>query len=257
VDTVIRGNLIRGVYHQKQGAFGIWIDYANQSVRITGNIIYRTQTAPLFIEMNHGPMLVDNNILVGHEVLSNSEATVFAHNLFVDCGYHFRPDRKRKSAYYAPHTTKPAGRGGGDVAREDLWFNNLFVRTGMDGVRKGDGYRSDFNVFLEGAKPSAFGDAKSVVAPAPARFAITDHPLGATVTFAVDDRAAALEGPWVDAKLAGVFTTVGQTLEDRHGKPIRVTRDLTGNAFRHPVPGPLAALKAGPNAVTWTYKKHK
>lgn len=35
VDTVISGNLIRGVFHQQQGAFGIWIDFGNQGIRIT------------------------------------------------------------------------------------------------------------------------------------------------------------------------------------------------------------------------------
>ncbi|MCL4193544.1 MAG: DUF1565 domain-containing protein, partial [Thermoguttaceae bacterium] len=40
VDTVISGNLIRGVFRQEQGAFGIWIDFGNQGIRITRNIIY-------------------------------------------------------------------------------------------------------------------------------------------------------------------------------------------------------------------------
>ena len=30
VDTVLRSNLIRGVYHQGYGAFGIWMDWGNQ-----------------------------------------------------------------------------------------------------------------------------------------------------------------------------------------------------------------------------------
>ena len=73
VDTVIRGNLIRGVYHQKYGAFGIWMDWGNQGTRITGNIIYNTQAATVFLEMDHGPILVDNNVLIGQAVRSNSE----------------------------------------------------------------------------------------------------------------------------------------------------------------------------------------
>ena len=65
VDTVIRGNLIRGVYHQGYGAFGIWMDWGNQGTRITGNIIYNTQAANIYLEMDHGPILVDNNVLIG------------------------------------------------------------------------------------------------------------------------------------------------------------------------------------------------
>ena len=94
VDTVIDNNLIRGVFRQQQGAFGIWIDFGNQGIRITRNIIYNTEAATVFLEMNHGPILVDNNVLIGQSVRSNSEATVFAHNLFVDCGYDLQPGRQ-------------------------------------------------------------------------------------------------------------------------------------------------------------------
>ena len=164
VDTVISGNLIRGVYHQKEGAFGIWMDFGNQGTRITRNIIYNTEAATVFLEMDHGPTLVDNNILIGQPVRSNSEATVFAHNLFVDCGYDYSPDTGRRSEYYTPHTTKIVGRKTG-TAQDDKWFNNIFVRQGLDRVKTAPGYASDYNVFLEGAKKSTFGDEHSVVDP--------------------------------------------------------------------------------------------
>jgi hypothetical protein len=34
VDTVVSDNLIRGVHHQMQGAFGIWMDFGNQGTPI-------------------------------------------------------------------------------------------------------------------------------------------------------------------------------------------------------------------------------
>lgn len=250
VDTVISGNLIRGVYHQKQGAFGIWIDFGNQGIRISGNIIYNTQAAPVFLEMNHGPILVDNNVLVGQHILGNSEADVFAHNLFVDCGYVYRPDTKRRSGYFKPHTTEAVGRKTG-TARDDKWFNNIFIRTGLSSVKAAEGYQSDFNVFLEGAKKSTFGDANSVVDPHVTGFTIADHPSGATVTFSGGDRSREVEGPWVDAKLVGVFATVGQSLEDRQGNPITVHRDIAGNKRAKSVPGPLANPGSGPNTMSW------
>ncbi len=251
VDTVIRGNLIRGVYHQKQGAFGIWIDYANQSIRITGNIIYDTRAATIFLEMNHGPILVDNNVLVGQSVRSNSEATVFAHNLFVDCGYVYRPDTRRRSAWYAPHTTKPVGRKPG-TARDDRWYNNIFVRKGLDDVKKAPGYRSDWNLFLEGAKKSSFGDEHSIADSRAAGFDIAARPAGATMTFSPGPAAAKMKGPRVDAELVGVFSTVKQTIEDRRGDPIGVDRDINGNPFGRPVPGPLADLRPGQNTIAWS-----
>jgi hypothetical protein len=250
VDTVISGNLIRGVYHQVQGAFGIWMDYANQGTRITRNVIYNTEAATVFLEMNHGPILVDNNILVGQSIRSNSEATVFAHNLFVDCGYDYSPDTGRRSQYYTPHTTKGVGRKTG-TAQDDKWFNNVFVRRGLDRVKTASGYASDHNVFLEGAKKSAFGDENSVVDPHVTEFTIKDQSRGATITFSMNEPPFGVKGPRVNAELVGVFPTVGQTIEDRYGHPIQVDTDFNGRKYSRPIAGPLADLKQGENTVTW------
>ncbi len=250
VDTVIQGNLIRGVYHQMQGAFGIWIDFGNQGTRITRNVIYDTQAATVFLEMNHGPALVDANILIGRHILSNSEATVFAHNLFVDCPYVYRPDRKRRSQYYTPHTTVAVGRKSG-TPQDERWYNNIFIRKGLNGAKNAPGYASDHNVFLEGAMKSTFGDEHSVVDPCVTRFTHENRPLGVTITFAVNDAPVRVKGPWVDAGLVGVFATVGQTLEDRYGKPITVNTDFNGTRYTRPVAGPLATVKQGENTVTW------
>lgn len=251
VDTVISGNLIRGVYRQIQGAFGIWIDFGNQGIRITRNVIYNTEAATVFLEMDHGPTLVDNNVLIGKEVRSNSEATVFAHNLFVDCPYEYHPDVRRRSQYFQPHTTKPAGRKAG-TAQDDKWFNNIFVRRGLDRVKAAQGYESDYNVFLEGAQKSVFGDENSVVAPDVTELAVEDRHSGATITFSISDAPLRLTGPRVNAELVGVFPTVGQTIEDRHGNPLAVDTDINGESFSRPIPGPLADLQQGKNAVIWS-----
>ncbi|MCU0917503.1 MAG: right-handed parallel beta-helix repeat-containing protein [Planctomycetes bacterium] len=254
VDTVVSDNLIRGVYRQKEGAFGIWMDFGNQGTRITRNIIYRTEAATVFLEMDHGPTLVDNNVLIGQPVQSNSEATVFAHNLFVDCRYDYRPDTGRRSQYYRPHTTQPVGAKPG-TAQDDKWYNNLFVRQGLDDVKSASGYTSDFNVFLEGAKKSTFGDEKSVMDRHVTGLAITDEPRGATILFSVNDAPFQVKGPRVDAELVGVFPTVGQTIEDRDGKPIAVDRDINGREFDPPVCGPLADLETGTNTITWATRR--
>ncbi|HIJ54116.1 MAG TPA: DUF1565 domain-containing protein [Planctomycetes bacterium] len=255
VDTVISGNLIRGVFRQQQGAFGIWIDFGNQGIRITRNIIYNTEAATVFLEMNHGPILVDNNILIGQSIRSNSEATVFAHNLFVDCGYEYSPDTRRRSQYYKPHTTKAAGSKSG-TAQDDKWFNNIFVRRGLDRVKTASGYASDYNVFLEGAKKSSFGDKNSVVDPYVTRLAVEDNPLGTTITFSMNDAPFRVKGQWVDGELVGIFPTVGQTIEDRYGHPIKVDTDINGRKLTQPIAGPLTNLKQGLNTIVWPIKKH-
>jgi alpha-L-arabinofuranosidase len=42
IDTVIKNNIIRRVYCGKEAGqnFGLWLDFACQDARVTGNIIY-------------------------------------------------------------------------------------------------------------------------------------------------------------------------------------------------------------------------
>jgi len=266
VDTIIKNNLIRRVYELEGnrgasgiGAFGIWIDANNQSIRITGNIVYDTELEPLFFEMNHGPILVDNNIIAGQGVKcirSNSDADVFAHNLFVDCGYLWTLNNKRFAHYYKPHTTKVLGRKAGAPA-DNKWYNNIFVRSGLDSVKKAEGYQSDYNLFLEGAKKSSFGDEHSVVDAHVTEFSIDERPNGVTVTFSAGDQRGQVEEPWVNGELVGVFEPAGQTIEDRHGNPITVDTDITGKKRLKPVVGPLANLKPGRNSISWIKGKIK
>ena len=256
VDTIVRGNLIRGVYHQQQAAYGIWMDYANQGTRITRNIIYDTEAETIFLEMNHGPALIDNNILIGKGLKSNSEATLIAHNLLVDSWYKYQPDTNRRSQYYKPHTTIVVGAKTG-TAKDERWYNNIFIRRGLDDVKNAAGYESDYNVFYEGAKASSFGDENSVVDPFAAGFTHEDHPLGVTIELSVNEAALGRQGPWVDKELVGVFSTVGQTIEDRHGNPIKVDTDFSGSKFPHPIAGPLADLKRGLNKIVWTFEQYQ
>lgn len=236
VDTVISNNFIRGVFRQEQGAFGIWMDFGNQGTRITGNVIGDTEAEALFLEMDHGPMLIDNNVLLGGGVKANSENMVFAHNLFVDCPYRDQPDTARQSQFYTPHTTRVAGRKPG-VPENNQWFNNLFVGRGLDDVKAAPGYRADFNVFLQGARPSTFGDSKSVVDPFAIGLRREDSASGIAFSFQVNEAPFRVKTPAVGPELVGTFQPVGQTLEDSEGHPITVKADLAGRAFDRRLPG--------------------
>ena len=64
-----------------------------------------------------------------------------------------------------------------------------------------------------------------------------------------------MNGPLVNAELVGVFPTVGQTIEDRDGNPITIDTDMNGKRFSRPIPGPLADVQRGKNAITWSMRK--
>jgi hypothetical protein len=251
VDTVIRGNLIRGVRRQKCGAYGIWMDWANQGTRISGNVIYDIEESTLYIEMNHGPILIDNNVLIGASVRNfGSEGNIYAHNLFVDSAFFSVPEPSRSSQHYQPHTRRHTG-GRPGIVQDERWFNNLFIRGGLDKLAKAPGYEADGNVYLEGAAKSAFGDEHSTVDPFVTEFRREDAPRGVAVTFTVNDAPRRVKATRVDAARVGVLPTAGQTLEDRHGAKIGVDTDLFGAKRKTIVPGPLADLPPGPVTIAW------
>jgi hypothetical protein len=105
---------------------GIWLDWMAQGTRVTRNLLYDNTTEDLFVEVNHGPFLVDNNLFLSPTALRDwSQGGAYAHNLFtgvIDCAQELR----RVTPFHPAHATTVAGRvniPGGD----NRWFNNIFV----------------------------------------------------------------------------------------------------------------------------------
>ncbi len=120
VDAVIRHNRIHDTGR------GIWLDWMTQGTRVSGNVFYNNDLEDLFIEVSHGPFIVDNNIFMSPvSVRSQSEGGAFIHNLIT--GYvHTWPDPGRFTPYFLPHSTDMAGLTtimGGD----DRFYNNIIT----------------------------------------------------------------------------------------------------------------------------------
>ena len=56
IDVEIRGN------HIYRTCLGTWLDWMGR--RVTGNLYHDNQSFDLFVEVDHGPFLVDNNLLL-------------------------------------------------------------------------------------------------------------------------------------------------------------------------------------------------
>ena len=133
---------------------GIWLDWMAQGTRVTGNLLYENTREDLFVEVNHGPFLVDNNLFLSPGSLLNmSEGGAYAHNLMAG-GIVTRPELRRETPFHKAHSTEVAGLRnieGGD----DRFYNNIFA--GSNGLAPYDkaalpGWMAG-NVFLAGAKP--------------------------------------------------------------------------------------------------------
>jgi alpha-L-arabinofuranosidase len=143
----------------------IWLDWMTQGTRVTGNLMYENGPhADFFIEVNHGPFVVDNNISLSAWSLDDwSQGGTYAHNLFGG-RLAFRPVPERATPYHVPHSTTVAGLSnipGGD----NNFYNNIFAGGSLavyDNAPMPS--RMAGNVFLGSAVPSAF-ESEPVMKP--------------------------------------------------------------------------------------------
>lgn len=128
IDVVIRGNC---VYRTGSRARGIWLDWMAQGAIVCDNLVFDTAAPGLYLEVNHGPILVANNILLSDISLSNrSRGTAYAHNLFG--GHCVIGNTTRITPYMEHHSTAIAGMHE-NYNGDDRFYNNIFAAPAKDG----------------------------------------------------------------------------------------------------------------------------
>ncbi len=123
IDTVIRGN------HIYRTCRGLWLDWMAQGTRVSGNLFYENASEDLFVEVDHGPFMVDNNLFLSPTALLDmSQGGAYAHNLFVG-RIVTTEEPTRETPFHPAHSTTVAGlktiKGG-----DNRFYNNLFVGSG-------------------------------------------------------------------------------------------------------------------------------
>jgi hypothetical protein len=105
---------------------GMWMDWMAQGTRISGNLCYDNTTDDLFVEVDHGPCLVDNNLFLSDvSVRDMSEGGAFVHN-WIGGKLVTQPEPRRSTPFHPAHSTALAGLSttkGGD----DRFYNNIFA----------------------------------------------------------------------------------------------------------------------------------
>ena len=119
IDVEIRHNRIHDC------SLGIWLDWETQGTRISRNLLY-ANNRDLFVEVSHGPYLVEHNILGSPAALEVfSQGGAFVNNLI--CGtVRLEQVLDRATPYHRPHSTQVAGYAviaGGD----DRYVGNVFI----------------------------------------------------------------------------------------------------------------------------------
>ena len=159
IDVIIRRN------HFHHCTRGLWLDWQAQGTRVSQNLFHDNVPPKgikvadvgedIFIEVSHGPTLLDNNLLLSDcAVRLSTQGVAFVHNLIAgsftyvgsgtDNGGRRLPT-PRYTPYHLPHRTEVAGFMTilhGDVR----FYNNIFVQKEI---------REDFQAYAKEAKLDA------------------------------------------------------------------------------------------------------
>lgn len=235
----------------------LWLDWMTQGTRVSGNLFYDNDMEDLFLEVNHGPFLVDNNIFASRRsILEQSQGGAYVHNLIAGDIYRY-VEHGRYTPYFLPHSTEVAGLSiipGGD----DRYINNLFATVlpanEKDSKRKyglADYNKTvypmmvDGNVYYNGALPFE-GEKNKVVLP-DFKPDVKVEEMGDGVYLSLSVQGLdGLQTSRVTTERLGKAKLPRQAYEQPDGSPIDIATDYLGNTrSNQPKPGPLESIKDG------------
>ena len=145
IDVTIRRN------HIHHSTMGIWLDWEAQGTRVTQNI-FHDNTQPdntpmalgammsqdLFVEVSHGPTLVDHNVFLSKAAIRiSSEGMALVHNLILGTGTGVGAGtdmivngvvERRYTPYHIQHETEVAGFMT-ILHGDDRVYNNIFIQN--------------------------------------------------------------------------------------------------------------------------------
>ena len=248
IDTVISGNHIYRTYR------GIWLDWMTQGTRVTGNLLHDNgPREDLFVEVNHGPFLVDNNLFLSAiALLDASQGGAYVHNLFAG-SIATRAERTRLTPFHKAHSTQVAALRKISV-NDERFYNNIFV--GHNGLARYDEARlpvtMDGNVLLGGAQPCKHEPNPVVDSKFTPGVKLVDKPEGVYLQIALDKTwAKKRKRPLVTTELLGRAATPNLPYKQPDGSPYRLDTDYSGNKRdnANPFPGPFARPGGGKDTL--------
>jgi alpha-N-arabinofuranosidase len=244
IDTVIRGN------HIYRSCLGLWLDWMAQGTRVSANL-FHDNGRDLFVEVDHGPFLVDNNLFLSPaNLLDVSEGGAYAHNLF-NGTIVSAPEPSRETPYHPAHTTSLAGlttvKGG-----DDRFYSNLFVGRGTSASAEPSGFglsvydqrayplQNGGNVYYRGAQPYGWetGEVVSAVAP---QVKLVQEGDRFILQLETGPELKQAKTVLVTTELLGKAKVSGLPYENADGSPLALTTDFLGKKrnAKHPTPGPF------------------
>jgi hypothetical protein len=246
IDVLIKNNRIHNA------GLGMWMDWMAQGTRITGNLCYDNSSDDLFMEVDHGPFVVDDNLfLSGNSLLDVSEGGAYAHNLMTG-RIHCQPELGRSTPFLQAHSTALAGLSkteGGD----DRFYNNILAAGGggkPSGNVAGFGLcvfdksasplRTGGNVYGNGARPYA-GETNFVQAQMDPAVKVVEQGGHVILHLNLGPELKQARTSLVTTALLGQARVPGLAYQNADGSPLKLDADYFGakrNAA-HPSAGPF------------------
>jgi alpha-N-arabinofuranosidase len=197
----------------------------------------------VFLEVDHGPFLFDNNIFLSPTSIGiQSQGGAFVHNLFAGT-FHLSPPDKRLTPFHKPHSTEIAGfhdNPAGDVRI----YNNIFVKA-ADLTAYDTGplpVWMEGNVFVWGAKPGAGEKGAMVDATFDPNLRLVEDNGTFTLNITLDQKwLAQQKHRLVNTSSLGSAAIPRMRFEQPDGRLIRIDTDYFGvkRNMANPFPGPF------------------
>lgn len=260
IDAVVKKNRINDCGR------GMWFDWMTQGTRISSNLFYNNDLEDLFLEVDHGPFIVDNNIMLSHSSISTmSEGGAYAHNLIAGEVVMW-PEPNRFTPYFLPHSTDIAGLTtilGGD----DRYFNNIFIGSGAESQpgkksKYGTGIYNDAkypvfmggNIYYQGAVP-CIKEGKTVNSSSfNPNLMLEEKETGVYLKISLDESYYSFRGQLVTSDLLNKTRVTKSVFDNPDGTSLILDKDYFGhtrsggNAYA----GPFVDLEKGElNLKVW------
>ena len=278
IDVIIKNNLIHDNYR------GIWLDWQSQGTRVSGNIFYNNEKEDLFNEVNHGPMVVDNNIMLSEiSILNASQGTAYAHNLITG-KIIIRKVSNRYTPYHFSHSTSVKGLMT-ILTGDDRYYNNILTSNHQTKPYKGpasdkihngldayDGYPLSSDYWYKGRRPDDFAKHKLPVyinsnlyfnkakpfdreldnfenrefVP---KISIEKKKNSYYLNFEIDDSFKKVKTSLVNTNILGTAFQSEAAFENKDASPIVLDTDILNNKRNvlNPIVGPFEKIKKEKN----------
>jgi len=253
IDMLIKNNWINNAGR------ALWMDWMAQGTRLSGNLCYDNTTDDLFVEVNHGPFLIDNNIFLSELAIRDwSEGGAYVHNLIAGA-LEVRAVLNRTTPYHHPHATAMKGYKhivGGD----NRFYNNIFtrgIRQSPKGVNAAPRASSSYglnaydavaatmyvhgNVYLNGAEPFDQEGSALILPDADPAIGIVEREGSVQLSLTLDPTIGKQHYTMVTSALLGKTIISEQGYELPNGSALEIKSDYFDRSRRpeSPYPGPF------------------